>query len=66
MRGLQIFFRVAEALIFGTWMLGQSMAFAPNFGTAKLSAGRLFQLLDRKPLISSSEDSKDPEQTVSK
>ncbi|XP_049836465.1 multidrug resistance protein homolog 49-like isoform X2 [Schistocerca gregaria] len=47
---------VAEALIFSTWMLGQSMAFAPNFGTARLAAGRLFQLLDRKPLIYSGPD----------
>ncbi|GLH14652.1 Multidrug resistance protein homolog 49 [Gryllus bimaculatus] len=45
---------VGEALIFGSWMLGQSMAFAPNFGTAKLAAGRLFSLLDRKPLIHTS------------
>ncbi|XP_049836463.1 multidrug resistance protein homolog 49-like [Schistocerca gregaria] len=47
---------VAEALIFSTWMLGQSMAFAPNFGAAKLAAGRLFQLLDRKPQIESGPD----------
>ncbi|XP_066999667.2 multidrug resistance protein homolog 49 [Anabrus simplex] len=44
---------VGEALIFGTWMLGQSMAFAPNFGAAKSAAGRLFRMLDRKPLIAS-------------
>lgn len=44
---------VGEALVFGSWMLGQSMAFAPNFASAKLAAGRLFSLLDRKPLIQS-------------
>ncbi|XP_066999280.2 multidrug resistance protein homolog 49 isoform X2 [Anabrus simplex] len=43
--------KVSEALIFGAWMLGQSLAFAPNFGTAKMAAGRLFSLMDRKPRI---------------
>ncbi|GLH05847.1 Probable multidrug resistance-associated protein lethal(2)03659 [Gryllus bimaculatus] len=43
--------KVSEALIFGSWMLGQSLAFAPNFSSAKLSAGRLFSLLDRVPRV---------------
>lgn len=42
---------VSEALIFGSWMLGQALAFAPNFNTAKISAGRIFRLLDRVPEI---------------
>ncbi|XP_046818265.1 multidrug resistance protein homolog 49 isoform X1 [Vespa crabro] len=45
--------KVSEALIFGSWMLGQALAFAPNFNTAKISAGRIFRLLDRVPEISS-------------
>ncbi|KAG7198448.1 hypothetical protein KM043_005833 [Ampulex compressa] len=45
--------KVSEALIFGSWMLGQALAFAPNFNTAKISAGRIFRLLDRVPQISS-------------
>ncbi|XP_076760464.1 multi drug resistance 49 isoform X2 [Xylocopa sonorina] len=45
--------KVSEALIFGSWMLGQALAFAPNFNTAKISAGRIFQLLDRVPEITS-------------
>lgn len=55
--------KVSEALIFGSWMLGQALAYAPNFNTAKLSAGRIFKLLDRVPEISTSpefdSDSKD-------
>ncbi|XP_071641827.1 multidrug resistance protein homolog 49 isoform X1 [Temnothorax longispinosus] len=45
--------KVSEALIFGSWMLGQALAFAPNFQTAKISAGRIFKLLDRVPEITS-------------
>ncbi|EFN84122.1 Multidrug resistance protein-like protein 49 [Harpegnathos saltator] len=45
--------KVSEALIFGSWMLGQALAFAPNFNMAKISAGRIFRLLDRMPQITS-------------
>lgn len=31
--------------------MGQALAFAPNFNAAKISAGRIFQLLDRTPKI---------------
>jgi len=36
--------KVAEALIFGSWMLGQALAYAPNVNDAILSAGRLMVL----------------------
>lgn len=49
--------KVSEALIFGSWMLGQALAFAPNFNTAKISAGRIFRLLDRVPEIGSPPES---------
>ncbi|XP_003701514.2 multi drug resistance 49 isoform X1 [Megachile rotundata] len=51
--------KVSEALIFGSWMLGQALAFAPNFNTAKISAGRIFKLLDRVPEITSPPGSED-------
>ncbi|XP_053673190.1 multidrug resistance protein homolog 49 isoform X2 [Anopheles nili] len=41
--------KVSEALIFGAWMLGQALAYAPNVNAAILSAGRLMKLLDRTP-----------------
>ncbi|XP_053662554.1 multidrug resistance protein homolog 49 [Anopheles marshallii] len=41
--------KVSEALIFGAWMLGQALAYAPNVNSAILSAGRLMKLLDRSP-----------------
>ena len=51
------FFRVGEALILGTMMVGQATAFAPNFNKAMLAAARIFDLLDRKPLIDSAGES---------
>ncbi|XP_041969859.1 multidrug resistance protein homolog 49 [Aricia agestis] len=43
--------KVSEALIFGAWMMGQALAFAPNFGAAVLAAGRVMMLLSRQPLV---------------
>jgi ATP-binding cassette subfamily B (MDR/TAP) protein 1 len=37
-------------------MLGQTLAFAPNYNAAKMAAGRLFYLMDRKPRIPSSDE----------
>ena len=39
------FFRVAEALILGTMMVGQCTAFAPNYNKAVLAAARVFRYL---------------------
>nr|CAG4640700.1 EOG090X02PU [Eulimnadia texana] len=47
-------FKVSESLIFGTAMVGQAVAFAPNYNKAKVAANKIFQLLERKPLIDSS------------
>ena len=44
---------MAEALILGTMMVGQASAFQPNYNKAVIAAGRIFKLLDRKPLIDS-------------
>ncbi|KAJ2945157.1 hypothetical protein O0L34_g9220 [Tuta absoluta] len=45
--------KVSEALIFGAMMMGQALAFAPNFRAAVSAAGRVFILLERKTLIAS-------------
>ncbi|XP_054264995.1 multidrug resistance protein homolog 49-like isoform X1 [Macrosteles quadrilineatus] len=42
---------VAEALLYGAWMLAQAVSFAPSLNLAKIAAGRLFKILDRNPLI---------------
>ena len=44
-------FRVFFAIIFGAFAIGQASAFAPNYSKAKISANRIFFLLDRKPII---------------
>lgn len=54
-----LFFRVSEALIFGSWMLGQVLAFAPNFNAAKISGARILRLMERTPQIKSNESLKD-------
>jgi hypothetical protein len=32
-------------------MLGQGLAFVPNYNIAKMASGRLFRVMDRKPRI---------------
>ena len=49
----KIVFKVAEALILGTMMVGQASAFAPNYAKAMIAAARVFNLIDRKPQIDS-------------
>ena len=41
------------ALVFGAAGAGQAGAFAPNYAKAKLSASRIFHLMDRVPEIDS-------------
>ena len=44
-------FIVFMSIIFGAISIGQASAFAPNYAKAKLSANRIFALLDREPII---------------
>ncbi|XP_010127954.1 PREDICTED: multidrug resistance protein 1-like, partial [Chlamydotis macqueenii] len=46
-------FIVFSSIIFAAMNVGQSASLAPDYGKAKMSAQRIFQLLDRKPLIDS-------------
>ena len=46
-------FRVFIAVVFGAFTIGQAGAFAPNYAKAKVSANRIFALLDLKPAIDS-------------
>uniref|UniRef100_A0A674I8Q2 ABC-type xenobiotic transporter n=1 Tax=Terrapene triunguis TaxID=2587831 RepID=A0A674I8Q2_9SAUR len=41
------------SVLYGVINVGQSSSLAPDFGKAKVSSQRIFQLLDRKPLIDS-------------
>lgn len=47
----QDIFRTFIALVFGAFSVGQASAFAPNYAKAKISANRIFALLDRQPVI---------------
>ena len=46
---------MSEALLYGAWMLGQGTAFFPNYSTAKIAAGKMLHIIDRKPRIYSSQ-----------
>ncbi|XP_069504348.1 ATP-dependent translocase ABCB1-like [Ambystoma mexicanum] len=46
-------FIVFSAIVFAAMSVGQSTSLAPDFGKAKVSAQRIFQLLERKPQIDS-------------
>ncbi|NWJ02935.1 MDR1 protein, partial [Crypturellus undulatus] len=46
-------FIVFSSIIFAAMNVGQSASLAPDYGKAKISAQRIFHLLDRKPLIDS-------------
>ncbi|XP_042225494.1 ATP-dependent translocase ABCB1-like isoform X2 [Homarus americanus] len=52
----QSVFKVAEAMILGTSMVGQTVAFAPNYTKAKVAAGKIFSLLERVPALTTSPD----------
>ncbi|XP_038218761.1 multidrug resistance protein homolog 49-like [Zerene cesonia] len=56
--------KVSEALVFGAWMMGQALAFAPNFGAAVLAAGRVMTLLARRPLVETTHAPSVPENFV--
>lgn len=47
-------FKVAEALILGTMMVGQAVAFAPNYSKARVAASQIFTFLERRPAIDTS------------
>ncbi|KAK9700678.1 ABC transporter [Popillia japonica] len=44
-------FKVSQALIMGTASIASALAFAPNFQKGIAAAGKVFQLLNRQPLV---------------
>ena len=44
-------YRVAEALILGSMIAGQSVAFAPDYQKGILAASRVFHILNKRPNI---------------
>jgi ABC-type multidrug transport system fused ATPase/permease subunit len=47
----KVIFVIGEALVWTMLMLGNTLAFAPNYNKAKVAGGRILQLLNRKPVI---------------
>ncbi|CAG9799211.1 unnamed protein product [Chironomus riparius] len=43
--------KVGEALIFGSWMIGQALSYMPNVNEAIISASRIKTLLERVPKV---------------
>ena len=44
---IEIVYTINEALIFGFEMVGQMLAFTPNYGKAKMAAKRVFHLIEK-------------------
>ncbi|XP_030385057.1 multidrug resistance protein homolog 65 [Scaptodrosophila lebanonensis] len=45
--------KIANTMLYGLFILAQSLAFTPAFNAALLSATRMYEIIDRKPLIQS-------------
>uniref|UniRef100_A0A8C8VH72 Uncharacterized protein n=1 Tax=Pelusios castaneus TaxID=367368 RepID=A0A8C8VH72_9SAUR len=50
---MYLVFRAFHSILFASLHIGNLSSFAPDVGKTKFSAQRIFQLLDRKPLIDS-------------
>ncbi|XP_059619981.1 multidrug resistance protein homolog 65 [Phlebotomus argentipes] len=57
--GYEKLIKVSDSLLYAAMMLGQSLAFVPSLTAAFLAAHRLFQIIDRKPVIQSPKDIND-------
>lgn len=44
-------YRIGEALIWSMVVLGQTLAFAPNYNKGKVAGGRILKLLATRPEI---------------
>ena len=49
--------RIFAAVTFGGQALGRASALTPDIGRAKIAAAKIFELLDRRPPIDSSDKS---------
>lgn len=50
---LMFLYRIANTMLYGLFILAQSLAFTPAFNAALLSATRMYEMIDRRPLIQS-------------
>ncbi|EDW93628.1 uncharacterized protein Dyak_GE20490 [Drosophila yakuba] len=47
--------KISNTMLYGLFILAQSLAFTPAFNAALLSANRMYEIIDRKPQIQSPE-----------
>ncbi|XP_034103966.1 multidrug resistance protein homolog 65 [Drosophila albomicans] len=48
-----VIMKIANTMLYGLFILAQSLAFTPAFNAALLSATRMYEMIDRQPLIQS-------------
>ncbi|XP_063394078.1 multidrug resistance protein homolog 49-like isoform X1 [Cydia fagiglandana] len=61
----QYVFLVTEALMYGAYMLGQSLVYAPSFNSAKASGARVLAVINRVPKVVTANGLKDKKDWVS-
>ncbi|KAM8710574.1 hypothetical protein ACLKA7_017231 [Drosophila subpalustris] len=49
----EVIMKIANTMLYGLFILAQSLAFTPAFNAALLSATRMYEIIDRQPLIQS-------------
>lgn len=54
-----IIFSVNEALLYGAYMLGQSLVYAPSFNSAKACGARILSIINREPKVKTENGLKD-------
>lgn len=52
-------FRVNEAVMYGAYMLGQSLVYAPSFNSAKACGARILSIINRTPKVRTEDGVKD-------
>lgn len=56
--------RVNEAIMYGAYMLGQSLVYAPNFNSAKVCGARILATINRVPEVRTEDGVKDKKEWV--
>lgn len=52
-------FRVTESVMFGAYMLGQTLVYAPSFNNARKSASKILSVVKRVPAVRTEDGVKD-------
>lgn len=58
--------RVNEAVMYGAYMLGQSLVYAPSFNSAKACGAKILAIIHRQPKVRTEDGVKDKRDWVSR